>query len=244
MNGRHTYGGTSSQRAARPFALAAAATMMLLAACGSGPSEPSPASLALHIDTLMRQALAAQAAATTTQSKTAYGARYSILGDARLAAAYGARQTDIAVNGGLGSGQWHALSFQEIVPPGNGADSFYRVVVYRDDFATAIDLNLVNAGTTVFRQFLYYGGDTLYALSAPSFSAAAKSLPPNGTQCLPDNVLLDSLNVSFGSFMCQSGDFVVSAAVAVPPTQGQAPMPGAGLGIFKQTVKGIRFVPK
>jgi hypothetical protein len=217
--------------------------MIFFSACKTAPSEPSPASLALHIDTLMGQALAAQTAATSIQSKTAYGAKYSILGDALLAAAFGARQSDIAVSGGLGSGQWHALSYEQILPPGNGADSFYRVVVYRDDFATAIDLSLVDAGTTTFRQFLYYGGDTLYALGAPEVSVSAKSLSPNGTQCVPDNVLLDSLLAGYGSFTCQSGDFLTSAAVAVPPVQMQAPLPGAGLGIWHQTTKGVRLTP-
>lgn len=171
------------------------AVAALTAACGSdstGPSGPTAASEALHLDTLWA------AAEANVQTNSAYEGRVQLLTLLELPAAYGVKPSTFSVTTASGKQTWtgYVLEIEE------GGDSIFANILYDDQNATNIlyITKTYDAGVASDSTAELLAADTIGVDPSTGSISIARVGTGSGTTCTFQSGLQDTAlaNVSVG----------------------------------------------
>ena len=192
------------------------------AACGSdkstgpGNNEPppeTPASIALHFDTLYASASASSA----TDSN--YNFRKQALSDIELPAAFGVLPTTISVTTASGTEQWNGFVFEEVTNNGSVVtDSAYLILAYRDTAAhTMIAAGFFGNGNSLGATLIT--NDTVVA-HATTNSGSASLVSVGGACATPPAALTNPIIASASQATCAKATFNAALTLAFAPKAG------------------------
>jgi hypothetical protein len=221
----HVSRSSSLMHLANRFTLfAALGIVSVTAACGSdnstgpgpgggGPVPDTPASIALHFDTLYASAHA------SSVGDSNYNLRVQALSDIEIPAAFGVLPTTLTVTTASGTEEWKGFVFEEVSSDDTAAtDSAYLILAYRDTAAhTMIAAGFLGNGSSLGASLIT--NDTVVA-HATTNTGSASLVSVSGGCATPPAALTNPSIANASETTCAKATLNAALTLAFAPKTG------------------------